>query len=477
MTTIDRPGRASESRPVVLLNPPGSHRYLRDCYCSNIDKAGYYWQPFDLVVQSGWLSRSFSVELLDAVVRPVDSSQVLADLQHRQPCAVLALTGSLSWWEDRSFLEQVKKKTGAALFVSGDLPRFQSDVLLRSAPFLDGALLDLATPHLAMFLESGVWPSHASLTHRVGGEIITGVLPATPAFSYPLPRFELFWAQPYRFPLYLPEPMVSTATLHGCPFQCAFCNTGMIHFALRDWDNLNAELDWCAAQGVRSLQIRDGTFNHSRPLIERFCEHLLRRNFRFTWFCFARPDTLDEELIALMARAGCRYLGLGLESADPALLARYKDRFTFSAVLKTLEICRRHGIETLGHFILGLPGETEESLLATRRLVRRLPLDYASFNLFTPRPGARLLGATVTAENVQHRPAVASFAAEVSLARLLRRQRQLYRAFYLRPGYLRRRLLKIRSWSAFRQHARQGRRLLAAVLFPGDRVTRRRGTS
>jgi len=452
-------------RKVLLLNPPGRRRYLRDCYCSSIDKAGYYWHPFDLVTQSGWLSQSFTVELLDAIVEKLSPRAALARAVTGRYDAVLALTSQLSWSEDETFFRELKERTGALLFVSGDLPRFRSGPLLQEAPFLDGALLDLTAPDLCTYLATGTWSAEAAVARRASGAIIEGqVAPGRP-FSYPHPRFDLFWKQPYRFPLPLPEPIASTVFLHGCPYHCAFCNTGELHLRTREWDNFADELHWLAGQGVRGLLLREATFNWNIEVVNRFCDLLAAMKWDVQWFCYARVDTLDETTIERLARSGCRYLGVGIESGSPDLLRLYKDRYDRQALPAALQACRRHGIATLGHFILGLPGETAATLAETSRWAAALPLDYASFNLFTPRTGASLLGKTVTVATARSAAQPLSHAPGLSLSELRRARGKMVRQFYLRPSYIWRRVRQLPNLAAFFQHLRQGSRLLISSFF------------
>ncbi|MCB9480130.1 MAG: radical SAM protein [Deltaproteobacteria bacterium] len=469
MTRTDRP-------TVVLLNPPGTQRYLRDCYCSSVDKANYYWAPLDLLMQSAHLDADFEISLVDGILQRMTPEQCVATVEAKNPVAVVALCSHLSWQEDRPFLAELKRRVGAPLFVSGDLPRFQDQAVMERCEFIDGVLLDLTTPDIAHRLREGAFPENTSVTHRENGEIVSGSLKGLKWFEHPLPRHDLFWKMGYNFPLGLREPLASVLTMHGCPYKCDYCNTGMIHFARRKFDNMEMELDWLKAQGVRSLKIRDATFNFSRQHVFDFCDLLMRKDYGFKWFCYGRAETLQEDEIEIMSRAGCRFVAFGIESGSPEILLEHKDRNDTDTVINTLRACRRHGIETLGHFVIGLTGENEVTLEQTRQFVRGLPLDFASFNLFDPRPGALLLGEKVTVDQAEltqiPSPTLdgefagggGSYAEGLTVDDLKRWRAALYRTFYLRPGYLWRRLTRIGDLETLRNYLRQGYRVVLTGL-------------
>lgn len=453
----------------LLLNPPGSYKYLRDCYCSHVNKANYYWHPLDLLIQSGFLGRDYEVLLIDAIQERIDPQVTMDRLLEARPDLILSLTSSLSWHEDRHFFERVKEETGALMVVSGDLPRFQSVSLLKRAPFLDGVLLDLTTPDLAPWFASGGALEGSSITARKNGRVVEGTVEGLQQFSYPIPRHDLFLCRDYRFPFGLPLPYASILATHGCPYRCSFCNAGMLHLTFREWDNLAEELAWINREGIRGLQVREANFNMSKGYVQRFCDHLLSKSYSFQWFCNGRADTLDEDSIALMARAGCRFAAFGIESGDQAILDIHKERANLAKAVRTLKVCRTHGIETLGHFVIGLPEDTHETLDRTRRLLRRIPLDFATVSIFEPRPGALLFGEEITVEFAEgYDPATLLADSEYSPAfspgEVRAMQRRLYHAFYFRFSFIARRLSRLRSWNVFRSYLRNGWSLLRSFL-------------
>ncbi|MCC6159272.1 MAG: radical SAM protein [Deltaproteobacteria bacterium] len=448
----------------VLLNPPGTQRYIRDCYCSSIDKAHYYWQPLDLLVQSGFLAADHDVVLIDAIIEGWDADRTIDRIAELAPRVVLSLTSHLSWKEDRPFFERLKRATETLLAVSGDLPRFHSEAVLNTTPWIDGVLLDIATPDLAAWSMRGFLSPDAGITHRREGRTVVGRIPTGASFGYPIPLHDLFSSRRYRFPFGLPTPTAGILLSHACPHSCTYCNTGSLHFAKRHFDEISDELAWIAGRGYRSLQVRDATFNCDPRYVEFFCNTILEMNWKVEWFCNARADQLDDPQVALMARAGCRFIAFGLETGSPALLEKHKPSARMDRSLGTLEACRRHGIETLSHILLGLPGESRDTVMQTEAFLRRAHIDFASFNVFEPRPGAELMGAAVTPDRALSGESVPlefgdSCSRDFDRAELERWKKRFYRRFYLSPKFWARRLSRLRNRFVLYSYLRNFRQL------------------
>ena len=112
--------------------------------------------------------------------------------------------------------------------------------------------------------------------------------------------------------------------------------------------------------------------------------------FTFTWTCLSRVDRLDEEIVGLMKDAGCVRVHLGLESGNDETLRLMGKRVSVRDGIEAVRLFRQAGIETAGFFIVGYPGETEESIDQTLALAVSLPLDEISINVPFPLPGSPL---------------------------------------------------------------------------------------
>jgi radical SAM superfamily enzyme YgiQ (UPF0313 family) len=169
-----------------------------------------------------------------------------------------------------------------------------------------------------------------------------------------------------------------------------------------------------------------------------------------------------------MKRAGCHTVIMGVESADDSQLAEYRKGYKVQAVRDAFARARRHGLRTVGTFIIGLPAESPESLRATLRLATELDMDFLSLNMAVPRFGTAFraqavqLGLCDPNDLVMDQGGADAFLPTTTLTRaeMLALKKDLVRKFYLRPGWLARRALDVRSPREFVRQLREGWALL-----------------
>jgi radical SAM superfamily enzyme YgiQ (UPF0313 family) len=150
------------------------------------------------------------------------------------------------------------------------------------------------------------------------------------------------------------------------------------------------ELRYVASLGIRDVFFTDFTFEVRRDNTLELCRRMVEENLDLTWVCSSRAGTLDEELLTWMKRAGCHTILLGVESGDDKLLKEYSKGVTKEQMKNAFALCRKLKIRTLAHFIIGLPGETEETAEKTIEFSRELNSDIASFNVAVPALGTPL---------------------------------------------------------------------------------------
>ena len=167
-------------------------------------------------------------------------------------------------------------------------------------------------------------------------------------------------------------------TRRGCPMNCSYCSTAMIEGRIirkRSPGAAMEELKNCVAAGFRQFYFVDNTFNLPASYAKEICRLIIDQGFHIDWQCIFYPGFGDEDLIRIMAEAGCRGVGLGFESGCVRILKNMNKRFNPEEVRRTSLMLAKHGIRQMGFLMLGGPGETRESVLESLAFADSLPLD------------------------------------------------------------------------------------------------------
>jgi radical SAM PhpK family P-methyltransferase len=171
-------------------------------------------------------------------------------------------------------------------------------------------------------------------------------------------------------PAYL-GPTVQTRTARSCAFKCSFCShpemAGPLKLAAIE--TVETEIERMVDKGARNVVFIDDTFNVPLPRFKKLCRALIQRRFPIRWFSYFRSGNADEEAFDLMAEAGCAGVFLGVESGDPSVL-RHMDKFAkVEAQARGIRALNERGIITFASFIVGFPGETEDTIMNTRAFI------------------------------------------------------------------------------------------------------------
>ena len=376
---------------VLLLNPPWPAPILRDYWCTSVSKAGYLWQPVDLLAQTGWLHREgLPFQVIDAVAERLSAPDCLQRIASFDPSLVYLLTSPLSEPEDDRLIAALGGRT---VVVSGEAACADPAGYLAAHPGVDAVLVDFVGEALVRYAQ-GERDGLPGLVAR-GNPPEPAAPAATPSatratFRMPVPRHLEFRADGYRMPLLGGTSFATVLTDFGCPYRCRFCNSGAHGHRLRDVADVAAELAAVRAWGFGHVFVKDMCFGAARRHALEVCTALGESGL--TWHAYARADHLDGPLVDAMVRSGCRLVQVGLESGDPALRATYGKDVGDDVLEAAVRTCRAAGLKVGGHFVLGLPGETPATLLRTWRLARRLRPDYVSFNIATVRRGSAFAG-------------------------------------------------------------------------------------
>jgi anaerobic magnesium-protoporphyrin IX monomethyl ester cyclase len=184
----------------------------------------------------------------------------------------------------------------------------------------------------------------------------------------------------------------SLMTSRGCPHRCVFCVGRKMIGAkgrFRKPEAVVDEMKALARLGFRRIRIEDDLFTFRKERALAICKEMDRRGLTIRWRAYSRVDTIDAELLEWMKKTGCERLLYGAESGSPEILKRIRKGITPEQTRRAVEMTREAGIGVLASFVLGLPGETPQTLRQTLEFAESLQVPY-SLNLLTPYVGTEV---------------------------------------------------------------------------------------
>ncbi|MBN1627077.1 MAG: cobalamin-dependent protein [Deltaproteobacteria bacterium] len=215
--------------------------------------------------------------------------------------------------------------------------------------------------------------------------------------TLPFPAYEKLKNYPaaYRLPIfnYPRTPNASFISSRGCPYACAYCDRSVFgrSFRYNSAEYIYEHLVYLKRRfGVRHINFYDDQFTFNRDRIVTLTEMMMERSLEITFNCVIRAEHVDLDLIRRMKRAGCWMISLGIETGDKSLLAQHRRNVDLDMLKEKVHMISRERIRVKGLFMLGLPGETEETMNRSIRYFLSLPIDELNVAKFTPFPGSPL---------------------------------------------------------------------------------------
>ena len=161
------------------------------------------------------------------------------------------------------------------------------------------------------------------------------------------------------------DPWIPVQTRRGCPLKCSYCSTPAIEGSILRKRSPEVVADWLKSwvkAGYSNFFFVDNTFNLPPSYAKSICREILKRELDMDWRAIIYPRNVDEELVELMDKAGCKGISLGFESGSPQILKNLNKKFTLEDVKRISTLFSDHGIERMGFLLLGGPGETKETV-------------------------------------------------------------------------------------------------------------------
>ena len=355
--------------------------------------------PLGLAFLAAALERAgVEVKILDLVVFPYSKKMLESVLKGFLPHIVGITAVTMTFDNAINVIKDVKSIDPEIITVmGGPHATFCAGDTMNSFPELDCIALGEGEETIVDLVRAvekvGDWGNIRGLVYRNGSEIhSTGIKPpGIEMDSLPFPARHLLPLGRYRA-LKMP---VSMTTSRGCPFKCIFCvGRKMVGAKVRyrSPENVVDELEYLSTLNFHQINIADDVFTASKRHCLAVCNEIMRRNIRTKWSAFARVDTVSREVLDKMKEAGCTTLSFGVETGNRDILKTIKKGITLEQVVAAVKMCKDSGITPHTSFILGLPGETPETLKETVDFGEKLKGLGAShgFHLLAPFPGTEI---------------------------------------------------------------------------------------
>jgi anaerobic magnesium-protoporphyrin IX monomethyl ester cyclase len=241
--------------------------------------------------------------------------------------------------------------------------------------------------------------------------------------------------------------VTSIISSRGCPNQCSFCSCNVMAGVRWRSRSLEAILDEIALlerdYGINAVGFADDNFTLDASRVWNFTEKILQRQIDVHWFCSATPEKIarNEELVKQMARAGCRYVYLGIESGAEKQLKGYNKKTTVETGVQAITLLKKCNIKAIASFVIGGIDETYDDIMKTLKYAIRLNPPTVQFCLLTPYPGTqiykkhqdRIVTKDWSKYDIMHAVLRTNHFSPEELQKILKK---LYIRFYFRPRRL-----------------------------------------
>lgn len=383
---------------ILLVQPPWAEIYGK---YKPAAKAGVLYPPLGLCYLAPGIEKAgHQVKIIDMEAQGVDLASLLTTAETYRPDLVGITSTTPLFYQAKRIARKIKERINIPLVIGGPHIAVMPDEAMKDCDSFDYGIYgegEKAFSELVNALASkkrieGI----AGLLYRENGTVVkTGPRPFEPdldSLSFPnrglLQLDRYLWGVPgkgiVRFTTIL--------TSRGCPFQCIFCSQRTVFgtkVRYRHPENILNEIEHIVNDlGIKHFAFLDETLTMDRKHVEDICQGIIDRKIEVTWEGWTRANTVDEELLRLMKRAGFVRISFGIESGDPEILKVIKKGEQLSDFITGYKIAKKVGLETRASLMLGHPYETKKSALKSLRFVKNIKeCDQLYLNISTPYPG------------------------------------------------------------------------------------------
>ncbi|KPK42864.1 MAG: hypothetical protein AMJ78_00950 [Omnitrophica WOR_2 bacterium SM23_29] len=364
---------------------------------SSVAKRASSFPPLNLALLGAVAEKSgHTVQIIDAELENLTDEQVLKRVQDFSP-DIIGFTATTPMFHIVVNLAyRIKKVFQIPIILGGTHATILKEKAFNDC--FDYLFVGEAEETFALFLEAfekakGFSSIPGLLLREDGNILFTGTQnPIADLDRIPFPARHLLKSDRYKTGTLRGKKIYTSIMFsRGCPYQCVYCCIKVFGRKVRKRSviNLVTEIESVINQfGIRHFCFVDDTLTLNRNYILNLCDEIDRRKLKITFDGSTRANLVDEELIRRLANSGLIRISFGLESGDPEILKIIKKEVPLESYIKANKLTRKYGIETNNSVMLGLPGETRESINKTISFLRNTKeIQEATYSIAMPYPG------------------------------------------------------------------------------------------
>ena len=402
---VSENAQMTPKKRILFIHPQGENWIPGE---RNVSRVVNIMAPLGLLSLAAWVEKfGHEAHIHDCCAFPGQEENILAFVRDKRPDFVGVSTTTSSFLDGIRLAQALRDIHPHVNIVFGGVHiSALREQLLRDYPVIDYGVVGEGEETLRELMESeGTGLRRIEgLIFREQDEIVFNGFrkKLLPMDELPFPAYEKLHGFPesYRLPIfsYPKTPNTTVITSRGCPYTCSYCDRSVFgqSYRFNSPEYMVGYLDYLNQRfGIRHVNIYDDTFTLKRERVIRFCELKQKTGNRVTFNCAARTEQLDLAMLTMMKKSGCWMISIGIETGDPALLKRHRSYLPnrepaapLANIRDMVYLIRKAGIRVKGLFMLGLPGETEQSIQTGLAYVNSLPLDEFNLSKLTPFPGA-----------------------------------------------------------------------------------------
>ncbi|MBW2989712.1 B12-binding domain-containing radical SAM protein [Candidatus Woesearchaeota archaeon] len=362
-------------------------------------KRGFGFPPLGSLYLASFLKeKGIDVKVIDAFIEGYTLEELKNEILKENPDIVGFSSMSCQVNQVLDIAKELKKTNPSIKIVVGG-PHISStkDELFnftRDVDFLIYGEGEKAMHGFIEALEKGLpFEDVSGLIYRKEGKIMVNnpPQPIGDLDNLPFPDLSLVNLKKYDSYYARSLPLTSIMASRGCPFNCTFCDAYATHgkrLRLRSPGNIVEELERNYKEyDIKQVMIKDSTFTVNKRWVYEVCSEIKDRNLKINWTCNTRVDMVNEDILRAMKDAGCYMVFFGIESGSQKVLDKLNKGITIEQIKRGVSLCKKAGLETVGYFMIGSPGETEEDAKKTLEMAKKLKLDLATFGVTVAYPG------------------------------------------------------------------------------------------